>query len=352
MKKTNMQLTSETITDFWNDSCNYKELTEAVAEGAVGATSNPVIVCNFIKQEPALFADIIDELIAENQEDSEDEIAWKLVKKIGIKAAKILEPVFKKNNGMKGRLSLQINPKYYRNKNKMVEHAKELAAIAPNIAIKAPCVGAGIAAIEEITAHGIVINATVCFSLAQAIATAEAVENGLKKAEKKGIDITKMTPYVTIMVGRVDDQLRRVMEKEKIAIDSQYLDWAGIAVFKKAYAIFQQRKYRSTLLSAAYRNHLQWSELIGGKVVLTIPYEWWKKFDTLDIVVSPRIDHPVDAKIVNELYDKFADFRKAYDEHGMKIADFIHYGATLHTLNQFITQYAKLLEIVRERMLQ
>ena len=352
MPKTNMQLTSETETCFWNDSCNLEELAEAIAQGACGATSNPVIVYNVWKQEESLFLEILDNLIEENMEDSEVEIAWKLIKEIGVRAAKLLEPVYRKSGGMKGRLSLQINPKIYRNKSRMVDHARELSTIAPNIAIKAPAVGAGIAAMEEMTACGIVINATVCFSLPQAIATAEAVESGLKRAEKAGIYTAKMTPYITIMVGRVDDQLKRVAERDKIAIDPGYLEWAGIAVFKKAYGIFQKRGYRSTLLAAAYRNDMQWSELIGGKVVLTIPYEWWKKFNTMNIEVRSRIDDPVSPKIVDELYKKFEDFRKVYDEDGMKMPEFIHFGATLHTLGQFMGQYSKLLECVRGRMLR
>ncbi len=50
MTKSNMQLTSETGTDFWNDSCSAKKLSEAIENGAVGATSNPAIVANVIKQ--------------------------------------------------------------------------------------------------------------------------------------------------------------------------------------------------------------------------------------------------------------------------------------------------------------
>lgn len=37
--KTKMQLTNETTTDFWNDSCDPKELHDAVGQGAMGATS-------------------------------------------------------------------------------------------------------------------------------------------------------------------------------------------------------------------------------------------------------------------------------------------------------------------------
>ena len=48
----------------------------------------------------------------------------------------------------------------------------------------------------------------------------------------------------------------------------------------------------------------------------------------------------------------FEDFRKAYDEDGMKPHEFVHYGATVHTLNQFISGYQDRLGFVRERMLR
>jgi len=60
----------------------------------------------------------------------------------------------------------------------MVRHGTELFALAPNMAIKVPAVAAGVRAIEELTASGVVINATVLFTLPQALAVAEAVERG------------------------------------------------------------------------------------------------------------------------------------------------------------------------------
>lgn len=353
MTKTKMQLTGEAGTDFWNDSCSVKELSEAVAQGAVGATSNPVIVFNVIKQETEQWQPVLDQLIAIHKEDSEDEIAWKLIEHIACKAAKVLEPVYERTGGRKGRLSLQVNPKFYRSASKMIEHARHLSSIAPNLAIKLPCTAEGLAAIEEVTASGVCVNVTVSFSLPQAIAAAETIERGLKRAAASGIDTSRMNPYVTIMVGRLDDQLKRVTAKDSATtIDPGYLEWAGVAVFKKAHRIFQERKYRGTLLSAAYRNHMHWSEFLGGNVVVSMPYEWWNRFNASAVEVRPRIEVPVRQEIIDELYARFVDFRRAYDEDGMKPEEFVHFGATIHTLNQFIGGYSSLLELVRARMIR
>ena len=79
-------------------------------------------------------------------------------------------------------------------------------------------------------------------------------------------------------------------------------------MFKKAYQIFRERGYRIRLLSAAFRNHMHWSELIGGDIVISPPYSWQVRFNASDIEVRPRIDNPVDQRIVEELSRKFRRF--------------------------------------------
>lgn len=349
---TRMRLTTEKGADFWNDSCDARELQEAVLNGAVGATSNPVIVFTAVKSDPKTWQPVLDELIATQRDASEDDIAWKLIEALGRKAAAILEPVHRTTSGRKGFLSMQVNPKLYRSAARMLEHAKTLAAVAPNVAIKLPAIPEGLQAAEELIAHGINVNATVSFTLPQAIAIAECFERGLDRAAKNGVEMARMHPYVTLMVGRLDDLLQRAMARDSVAVDPGYLHWAGIAVFKKAHQVFRARGYRGTLLAAAYRHHMHWSQLIGKGVVLSMPYAWWKQFEASDIEVAETLERPVDPKIVDSLLRKFPDFRHAYSEDGLRPEEFVRFGASLHTLNQFIGGYHDLLGLVRERMLR
>jgi len=224
----------------------------------------------------------------------------------------------------------------------------EFSGLAPNMIVKIPVTQAGIPAIEEATYRGISINATVCFTLPQCIAVAEAVERGLKRREQEGKEIATMGPVCTIMVGRLDDWLKVLVEKDNIAIDPGYLEWAGVAVFKKTYKIFRERGYRIRLLSAAFRNHMHWSELIGGDVVISPPYSWQVRFNASDIEPRSRIDQPVQPNVVDELTRKFADFRRAYTEEGISIADFDSFGPTRRTLRQFIAACHDLDGLVRD----
>lgn len=342
---------STTATDLWNDSCSVEELTYAIENGAVGATSNPTIVFNVLKKEMTLWEDRLHELIRENPTWSEVEVTWKIFEEIGVRGAKLLEPVFKREDGKKGRLSIQTNPANYRNAELITEQAIRFDSLAPNIQVKAPVTKAGIEAIEEATFHGVNINATVCFTVPQAIAVAEAVERGLKRREAEGKATEKMSPVCTIMVGRTDDWLKVIAKKEGITITPGYLDWAGVACMKKAYALYQQRGYRTRLLAAAYRNHLHWSEFIGGDLILTIPYKWQLLFNNSDVEVKERMNNPVSPEIIESLYSHFEDFRKAYDEDGMTIEEFDTYGATVRTLRGFITSYHDLQALIRDFML-
>jgi len=337
--------------DYWNDSCSVPELSYAIANGAVGATTNPTIVLGVLKKELAVWRDPLQRIIEGNPTWTEVDVAWKLIEEMALKAAEVLRPIFEREQGRKGRISMQTSPTFYRNAEAIVAQAMHFHGLAPNIQVKIPVTRAGIPAIEEATYRGLNVNATVCFTLPQSIAVAEAVERGLQRRAAAGHDPASMTPVCTLMIGRLDDWLKVVAKQDGIVLTPGYLDWAGIAVMKKAYGIFQQRGYRARLLAAAYRHHLHWSELIGGDIVQTIPYEWQLLFNQSDIEVKKRMQNPVDPTIVEELYRKFTDFRRAYDENGMIVEEFDRFGATLRTLRTFIGSYAELLACVRDFML-
>ena len=337
--------------DWWNDSGVASELGEAVTLGATGGTSNPVIVAQAAKAHPELCLPLLEQLIGEHPHATEDDLAWKLIHELGIRSARQLLPVYEATKGVKGFLSMQVNPKFYRDPALMVAQAEELAALAPNIAIKAPATAAGIAAMEEMTARGIRVNSTVSFSVAQAIAASEAFERGLKRARAAGRDADAIRPYITLMIGRVDDHLKRVAEAEKTPTSPGLLDWAGIAVFKHAHRLFKDSGRPGTLLAAAYRHEGHWSQIIGHEVLQTIPYTWWTKFNASTIVPRFTLDEPVDPAILTELRAKFPDFIQAHDTGALPPGEFGRYGATVHTLNQFLGGYADLVAFVRNAML-
>jgi transaldolase len=345
------QMTQTTPTCLWNDSADPDELRASIEQGAVGATCNPVIAHTVLKSRLAEWRPRITALAREMPTATEDSIAWRVVEQMSVDAAALLRPAFDAHRGRNGRLSIQTDPRLYRDAAAILAQAQRFAALAPNMIVKIPATRAGILAIEEATALGISINATVSFTLPQAVAVAEAVERGLRRRESGGADVSTMGPVCTIMVGRLDDWLKVVLDKEAISTDPGHLEWAGVAVFKKAYGIFTQRGYRVRLLSAAFRNHMHWSELIGGACVVSAPWAWQKRFIASDIAVKSRIDDPVERAILDDLYARFADFRHAFDEDGLAIDDFDSFPPTRRTLRQFVAACADLGQLVRDVML-
>ena len=343
-------MTQTTPTCLWNDSADIDELNYAIDNGAVGATCNPVIAVTILKKHITEWRPRIQSLLSEMPGATEDQVGWKLVEEMSVKAAKLLEPAFAAHRGRNGRLSIQTDPRLYRDTAAILENAVAFSRLAPNMIVKIPATRAGIPAIEEATYRGITINATVCFTLPQCIAVAEAVERGLRRREAEGKDIDSMGPVCTIMVGRLDDWLKVVLEKRAISVDPGYLEWSGVAVFKKTYGIFKERGYRVRLLSAAFRNHMHWSELIGADAVISPPYAWQQRLNKSGIEVTSRIAQPVDPNIVNQLVTHFPDFRRAYSEDGLAVEDFDSYPPTRRTLRQFIAACGDLAGLVRDVM--
>ncbi len=343
-------MTQTTPTCLWNDSASVSELTYSIEHGAVGATCNPVIVVDVLRKEMKEWGPVLRRLVAEHPIATEDQLGWEMVEAVSKKAASLLLPIFAAGAGRDGRLSIQTDPRLYRDAQAMVTQAVHFSTLAPNMIVKIPVTRAGISAIEELTYLGVSINATVSFTVSQCIAVAEAVEKGLCRREAEGKDIACVSPVCTIMVGRLDDWLKIVAERDAITLDPGYLEWAGVAVFKKAYALFQERRYRARLLSAAFRNHMHWSELIGGDIVVSPPYSWQLRFNSSDVSVVPRMDRPVSPVVVEELLKRFVDFRRSYDEDGLPISGFDGFGPTRRTLRQFMAATGELGALVRDVM--
>jgi len=345
-----LQTTLMGPTDYWNDSCDVDELTYAIERGATGATSNPSIVVEVLRKERAYWNPRIGELALANPAWSEVELAWAIFGEMAARGAATLLPVYERENARKGWQSIQTNPANYRDPARMVEQGVRLAGLAPNIQVKFPVTTGGLTAIEEASSRGVNTTATVAFTLGQAIAAAEAVERGLDRLARSGGDPTKLAPVSVIMMGRLDDWLKVVVDHDGLSVDPGALNWAGLAVTKRAHAIFAERRYRSRLLAAAYRHHLHWTELVGGDLSMTIPHAWQLRFNASGIVPTPRIDVPVEPSVLGELC-RIPDFRRAYEPDGMTPDEFDTYGATVRTLRSFIAAYHELMAAIRDVVL-
>jgi transaldolase len=342
-----LTMTETTPTALWNDSSTLSELTTAIGWGAVGATCNPVIALAAIRSDLPRWQARIAEIAADRPTATESQIGWQVVEEVSIEAAKYLEPAFAEHDGRNGRLSMQTDPRLHRDAVALADQAEYFASLAPNIIVKIPATKVGIEAIEEATYRGVSMNVTVSFTVPQAVEAGAAIERGLERRRAENKETASMGPVVTIMVGRLDDWLKTVVKRDGLEIEPDHLEWGGVAAFKKAYEVFLERGFQARLLAAAYRNQLQWTELVGGDIVLSPPFGWQEKFQASGHDPVARIDEPVDPAIVDALLT-IPDFVRAYEVDGMSHAEFDDFGATRTTLRQFLEADEALDQIVRD----
>ena len=336
-----------TPTVLWNDSADPDELRQSISFGCVGATCNPTIAYTCINQKKERWLPRIAELAEQMPEATESEIGWRVVRELSLEAAGLLEPAFEEHKGRNGRLSMQTDPRLARSAGALADQAEEFSNLAENIIVKIPATSVGVRAIEEATYRGVSVNVTVSFSVPQAVATGEAIERGLKRREAEGKDISTMGPVVTLMVGRLDDWIKIVAKREGLFLDPGHLEWAGIAAFKRAHREFVSRGLRARMLSAAFRNVMHWSELVGGDLVISPPFKWQRIINASGYRVEPRIDEPVAPRIMETLLS-IPEFVRAYEPDGMTPEEFDTYGATVRTLRGFLQADADLDALVRD----
>lgn len=337
-------------TVLWNDSSDLDELSQSLTFGGVGATCNPAIAYTTLSTRRDLWNPRIRTIADEHPTWGESRIAWQAIKDMSVEAAALLRPAFEASGGRDGRLSMQTDPRLMRDAAALADQAEEFHRLADNIVVKIPATKTGLEAIEEATARGVSINVTVSFSVPQAVAAAEAIERGLETRRRAGHDVSHMGPVVTIMVGRLDDWLKAVVARDRIFIDHSALDWAGIATVKKAYGIFQERRFTPRLLVAAFRNPLQWAEFQGGDLVVSPPFAWQTLINDSGYVVEERMSVPVPDHVIDQLR-RIPDFVRAYDEDGMTIDEFESFGPSARTLRQFLEADNDLDVLVRDILL-
>lgn len=338
---------AEFPTALWNDSADPDELRRSIEFGAVGATCNPVIALTAIRRHPDVWVPRLRELADEHPTWGESALGWEAVRELSVQAASQLLPAFEASGGRNGRLSIQTDPRLHRDRDALVAQAVEFSELAPNIIVKIPATATGIAAMEEAAYRGVSINATLSFTVAQAVAVGEALERALDRRAAEGAPEREFGHVVTIMGGRLDDWLKSWTQQNRILVAPGALEWAGVAALKRAHAIFTERGYRSRILSAAFRNHLQWSELVGGDLVISPPFDWQARINENGITAVDRIAVPVRSEILDELL-ALPEFVRAYEPYGLSHEEFAEFGAARNTLRQFLDAAAQLDALVRD----
>lgn len=149
-------------------------------------------------------------------------------------------------------------------KDGMLKEARDLAKIADNIVVKIPMIEEGLKAVKILSAEGIRVNVTLCFSPVQALMAAKAG-----------------AAFISPFVGRLDD-----------------ISHVGMDLVEQIVTIYDNYGYETEIIVASIRNptHVVDAALMGADIA-TIPFN----------VIRQLIKHP----LTDIGLEKFlADWRK------------------------------------------
>ena len=331
-------LSNDTDTKWWNDSGITADIKNGLIQGAVGVTTNPVLIYNALVENKNIWRNEIT-AIAQN-----DQVRQKAVDFTGLvvkKASELLMPVYISTNGDSGYVCSQVNPAAAWDRESMYATAKKMCLFNENISVKLPATAAGLDVMEDCIVEGINITMTVSFTVPQVLAIAERVCKAEKIAKKKGNIPGKC--FAVIMIGRIDDYIREIAADTNTSINEADIINAGLAITKRAYEIYKKENYSTTMMIAAMRGVYHITDLAGADLILSIHPNYQKPLFQSPPAKELLIDRPVKQSSIDNLL-KLNEFRKAYEPDGMKPEEFLSFGAEQRTLTQFSEVGWKMLE--------
>lgn len=173
-----------------------------------GATSNPAIFKNAILNSPAYKTQLDGLDPAMDAKQKYEALAIFDIQK----AADILKPLY--DAGDDGYVSIEVDPHLCDDAQGTINEGKRLFKQIgrENVMIKVPATEAGYEAMEELTASGIPVNATLIFKKEQAIKCAQAFNKGVAKSSKA------VNTVISIFVSRVDRALDARLAQKGVAV--------------------------------------------------------------------------------------------------------------------------------------
>ncbi|MCW5978413.1 MAG: hypothetical protein KIT09_10065 [Bryobacteraceae bacterium] len=330
---------ANTKTCWWHDSAELGELEVGLERGAVGVTTNPYLSNLAVARHRTNWAAEIQKAIA--QSANAEGKAEALMRLAVTRVAEKLMPEYERSKGERGYVCAQVNPSRAGDRECMLPMARRFHAWSPNIAVKLPATAAGLDVLEECAAEGITVAATVSFTLPQVLNIAERHRKGAARARSNGVEPGRC--FSVIMIGRLDDFLREVAHDTQAAVEETDIRQAGLAVTKRAYAMYKEEGYEAVLLVAALRGAHHMTELCGAELIMSIAPAYQGTLTADNLACEERIERPVPEDAIERLR-AMAEFVKAYEPDGMQPKDFISYGATQRTLGQFAEVGWNLLE--------
>ncbi len=322
----------------WIDSCRPDEVQRAVESGVAGATTNPSLVLRAIRAESRWRVRARELAEALGVETAAAALSYA----IRLEAARLLLPQFEASGGRLGTICCQVDPRLHDDCDRMVEEARKLSDLSPNVSVKLPVTAAGLEAIREATATGTSVTATVAFSFCQVRAVCRAYEAGLRWLPSH-LPVPRI--HAVLMVGRLDDYLRTYCKEKGIEMPEEMIAQAGVAVGWRTQQWLAAESPSVKLLIGAARGLRHVVAFLSMPVILTVG--WLLLQEAMEGSGELRPGKGASPEALRAL-EALPDFQRAYQPGGMTLDEFALFGPTCRTLSEFVEAQEGLLTFIRE----
>jgi len=334
------QVQARTPTRFWVNNPTGEELALAVAADAFAGTTNPAYGARLLKTEPAYMQGVIGQACRDGGTD--EAIADRAYQTISARFMAAFLPAYQAAGGRRGWVTMQDDPRNDDAADKIVAAALRHQAVGENYMAKIPVIRTGMDAMAALIERNIPMCATESFAISQALAMCELYERVSKKCRK-------YPPFfITHITGIYDEELQAQVQAKKIDIAPEILREAGSIIGRKQYRLLKARGYHTTMLGGGVRAPLHFTGFVGGDCHVTMNWNTCDELNRGNRRVESQIDVEAPAEYVQELCAKLPDFKRAYEEDGLKPEEFEHFSALLRFRGMFVAGCDAVLAAVRQ----
>jgi transaldolase len=273
--------------------------------GVSGVTANPTIFARALETSPEAYAEELTRRLDRGQDP--ESIVWDLLVEDVQSAADVLRPVYDRERGGDGFVSIEVSPEIAADTDRTIAAARDLrrSVTRPNVMVKIPATPAGLPAIQAMVADGANINVTLIFAVERYVKVVEAFLSGLEEYQKKGGDLGRVHSVASFFVSRLDTKVDERLNQNIAEADGPHktelqslLGKAAIANSKLAYQMFSQLHHgprwdrlrdagatvqrclwaSTSTKNPSYRDTMYVEELIGPATVNTMPVSTFEAF--------------------------------------------------------------------------
>ncbi|MGQ0844905.1 MAG: transaldolase [Sporichthyaceae bacterium] len=205
----------------------------------VGVTTNPAIF-----QAAVTKSDLYDPQIADlaTRGVSVDEAIRSITTMDVRDACDVLRPVYDATDGVDGRVSIEVDPRFAEHTAPTIAEARALwwAVDRPNLYVKIPATLEGLPAISQALAEGISVNVTLIFSLQRYRAVMEAFLEGMERARAAGLPLENIGSVASFFVSRVDTEIDKRLNKLGTEEAKALKGKAGVANAQLAFQAYEE----------------------------------------------------------------------------------------------------------------